>query len=169
MPIDKTNETNMRKKELTAPGWCYFLMSAITILAVFSMIFGSYQYHEREKMNEIFNAVYDSTMQAWYTDPMEGKIRVFRQFNAGDMRIYTATEVSDENPDGWKIVKKPENYKFDNGTIATIQCTDMKNQPDGRITCKGGAYISITGSDTGLLKAVESMADDTPSWLKINK
>lgn len=45
----------------------------------------------------------------------------------------------------------------------------MKNLPDGRITCKGGAYISITGSDTGLLKAVESMTDDTPSWLKINK
>lgn len=56
-------------------------------------------------MNEVFNAVYDSTMQAWYTDPMEGEIRIFRQFNAGDMRIYTETEVSDENPDGWKIVK----------------------------------------------------------------
>lgn len=137
------------------PVWMYWLMVFISLIAVFSVIFGSYNMHRREAVESTTLAVYDARSDVWRIDPMLAGVKAdgigeFRQFASGDMRVFTKTDGKSANPSGWKTVK-PASYRFEDGTIAAIQCDRAKYDADTKVmSCKGQAFVSVIGQDKSL-------------------
>lgn len=148
------NSSSRRENPNENPAWMYWLMVFISLIAVFSVIFGSYNMHRREAVESTTLAVYDARSDVWRIDPMLVGVKAdgigeFRQFASGDMRVFTKTG-EPANPSGWKTVK-PASYRFEDGTIAAIQCDRAKYDADTKVmSCKGQAFVSVIGQDKSL-------------------
>ena len=152
------------------PGWIYWLMVFIAIISVFSIMYGSYNLHEKQNLDNTIMVIYDSQSDSWHVDPMHGWLSItavdsntgndttstiseFKQFKSSDMRIFTKMDASKNSMSNWRS-QNPSKYKFTDGDIASMRCKEPKLNDDNSIACSGSAIISITGNDKPLVNYI---------------
>lgn len=165
-----SNSINQTAGNIEQPGWIYWLMVFISIISVLSIIYGSYNLHEKQNLENTTMVIYDAQSDSWHVDPMHeglsitttdsntGKnttstISEFKQLKSSDMRIFTKIDANKNSMSNWKS-QNPSEYKFTDGDIASIRCKEPKLNDDNSITCNGSAVISITGSDKPLVNYI---------------
>lgn len=139
--------------------WSYMIMIILMLFTVFSVMFGSYQYHARENYENTFTAVYDNDSKTWYTDPMNGRVLMMKQPKNKDMRVFESKMVNPITAEYSKpqLVDKIESYKWKNGMIANITCSKQLSIIDEEtIECEEGTIvINIYDTDVDILNYVK--------------
>lgn len=165
-PADNAIMTGIRRiimpddsiRDDKANGWTYFLMVFMALITVFSLIFGSYQAHQRQAEKQIITAVYDASEEYWYADPltMDNTELRFKQFNKADIRVFVPSEKKSlTDKQTWKLAGK--DYKLKSGSIANISCLNSKYDiATGAVKCKGSAVINVTGHSTRMLDMLKA-------------
>lgn len=165
-----SNSINQTAANIEQPGWIYWLMVFISIISVLSIIYGSYNLHEKQNLENTTIVIYDAQSDSWHVDPMyeglsitttdsnTGKnttstISEFKQFKSSDMRIFTKIDASKNSMSNWRS-QNPSDYKFTDGDIASMRCKEPKLNDDNSIACSGSAIISITGNDKPLVNYI---------------
>lgn len=152
--IDNPNNDGDRANK-----WSYLIMVILMLFTVFSVMFGSYQYHARENVINSFTAVYDKDAKTWYTDPMNGRIMMMKQPKNKDIRVFESKIINPVTSEYSKpqLVNEIASYEWKNGMIANIHCSKKMVVIDNdQIECEEGtAVFNIYNTDESILDYVK--------------